>query len=155
VSSTHTLYKEWIYWYTSQSISAHALCLYAHISKSLSFWLYHVVTLHWDDLFALKLLKNILHTGNFMRRCSNFSCGPGWHSWYSISLLGLNPAVTKVFCFMYMCVCVCVCIYIYIYLFYIIYIKQYNRFMLSTCFYLYTNSLLEVWIRKCGTKSLS
>jgi hypothetical protein len=106
-----TLYKECIYWYTSQSISAHALCLYAHISKSLSFWLYHVVTLHWDDVFALTLLKNILYAGNFMRRCNNFSCGPGWHSWYTIKLVGLNPTGTKVYCFMY----VCVYIYIYIY----------------------------------------
>jgi hypothetical protein len=42
----------------------------------------------------------------------------------------------------YMYVCVC------------IYIKQYKSIMLSTCYYLYTNSLLEVWIRKCGNKSL-
>ena len=107
LSLSLSLYKEWIYWYTSQSVFAHTICLYAHISNLLSFLLYHIVTLHWNDVFALTMLTNILYTGNFMRRCNNFSCGQGWCSWYNNSLLGLNPAGTKVFCFIY--------IYIYIY----------------------------------------
>jgi len=105
----HTLYKDWIYWYVSQSVSAYALCLYAHTVFQIHFfWLYHVVTLHWDHVFVLTLLKNILYAGNFMRRCNYLSCpqdgivGIATCSWDWI------PLGQRFFA-----LCVCVCIYIY------------------------------------------